>query len=334
MGGQSSGSQTVRNVTEVDPVTQAWRSNIMNRGNAIMGQGPAQYYPGSTVVPFSGQTQAGLNYLQSHAQQGAPGYGAAVGSAERALSGFNPGMGFAANMAQGGGSAATDQLRGFGGATNPALDSLWSQGSRQVADAVNGQFARAGRYGANAAHTGALTQGLGDLWGQVYAPAYEAERNRGLQAGQALLGREMAGADMLGSLWSQGNQDAARQQALLPGLFSYGQAPGQAMLDIGGMYEGQAQNYLDADRARYDYNANAGRNDLSWYANLMSGMPDFSNSTQTSKGPGTNRVMSGLGGALGGAGLAQSMGWLGAAGMTNPLGWAALGAGALGGLFG
>jgi hypothetical protein len=333
-GGGDSGTSRVINETKVDPVTQQWRNNVMNRGNAIMNQGAPAYYPGNTVVPFANQTQQGLNSLEQHAQQGAPNLGAANNSASRALSGFNPAQGAAMGAAFGGlNNQQTGGLQQFGGGTNPALDSLWNQGAEKITNAVNGNMMQAGRFGANAAHTGALTQGLGDLWGQVYAPAYEAERNRGLQAATTMAGvgaddrnRQLQGIDLSGALWSQGNQDAARQQALLPSLFSYGQQPGQAMLDIGGMYEGQAQNYMNEDRARYDYNANAPRDTLSWYSGLMSGLPDFSQTTQTTQGPGTNRTMSGLGGAMAGAQMGS---------MFGPWGTAIGGGlGALGGLFG
>lgn len=335
-GGGGSQNSTVTNKTEIDPVTQAWRSQVMGRGNALMQQGVPNYYPGQTVVPFSDQTQAGMNALQQHAQQGAPNLGAANDSAARALSGFNPAMGGAMNAAWGGlNNQQTGGLQQYGGGVNPALDNLWNQGAEKITNAVNGNMMQAGRFGANAAHTGALTQGLGDLWGQVYAPAYEAERNRGLQAATTMAGvgaddrnRQLQGIDLSGALWSQGNQDAARQQALLPGLFSYGQQPGQAMMDIGGIYEGQAQNYMNADRERYDYQTQAPWQMLQNYSGLMSGMPDFSNTSSSTSGPGTNRIMSGLGGGIAGMGAAQALG------MAGPWGWALGGLGALGGLFG
>jgi hypothetical protein len=338
MGGGSSGNQTVRNITEVDPVTQAWRGAIFNAGGSLYNQGVPAYYPGQTVVPFADQTQAGLDYLQGHAQQGAQNLGAANASAGRALSGWNPAMPYAANAAQGGlsNNPAMGQLGQFGGADNPHLRGLFDQGAEQVSNAVNANFAQAGRFGpSNAAHTGALTRGIGDLYSQIYAPAYEAERNRGLAATQTMgslydtgANRALAGADLMGGLWSQGNQDAARQQALLPGLFQYGQMPGQAMMDIGGIYEGQAGQYLGDDRARYDYTANAPWDYLQRYAGMMSGLPDFSSSTQQTQGPGANRLMSGLGGAATGAGIASALS------LGSPVGWGLAGVGGLLGLFG
>jgi hypothetical protein len=335
MGGQSSGSQTVTNRTEIDPVTQAWRQNIINAGGALYNQGTPAYYPGQTVVPFSDQTQSGMNYLQQHAMQGAPNLSAANQASGRALSGWNPAMPFAANAAAGGlsNNPAMQGLSQYGTGNNTYAQSLFNQAAGDVGNAVNAQFAQSGRYGNNAARTDTMTRGIGNLYNQMMTPLYEAERNRGLTAQQTMgslydsgANRQLQGAELFGGLYSQGNQDAARAQALLPGLFSYGQMPGQAMLDLGGMYEGQAQNYLDADRARYDYNASAPWDLLSRYSQVVSGMPDFSGSQSTQQGPGTNRLMSGLGGAATGAGIASALG------ATGPWGWAAAGLGGLLGL--
>ena len=394
MGGQSSGNQTVRNVTEVDPITQAWRGNIMQAGGSLYNQGVPAYYPGQTVVPFSNQTQGGLDYLQNYALQGAPNLGAANAASTRAMSGWNPAMPYANSFASGNnplmqnllgasqqgvagqvapmvqgsmganplmgavaqaGTTRTGmgvpQLQSFANAENPYLDSLFNQGVEQVSNAVNANFARAGRFGANAAHTGALGREIGGLYNQIYAPAYEASQNRALQAagqlsgidqgdraaalqglgqaaglyeagaGRGLAGSELmgslfagdasrqlsgasqaaqmglSGADLLGGMWSQGNQDAARAQALLPSLYSYGMMPGQSLLDVGGMYEGLAGDYLNDDRARYDYAANAPWDYLGRYSQLMSGLPDFSSQTSTTTGPRPNRLMQGLGAA-------------------------------------
>jgi len=334
MGGSSGSAQTVTNRTEIDPVTQQWRSAILNAGQGLYNQGTLPYYPGQTVVPFSDQTQSGMNYLQQHAMQGAPNLQAANDASGRALSGWNPAMPFAANAAAGGlsNNPAMQGLSQFGTGNNQYAQSLFNQAASDVGNAVNAQFAQAGRFGNNAARTDTMTRGIGNLYNQMMTPLYEAERNRGLTAQQTIgslydsgANRALGGAELLGGLYSQGNQDAARAQALLPGLFSYGQMPGQAMLDIGGMYEGQAQNYLQDDMARYNAPYNQNWQHLQNFAGLMSGLPDFSGSTSTQRGPGTNRLMSGLGGAAAGAGIASALG------ATGPLGWGLAG---LGGLFG
>lgn len=306
MGGSSQGTtQRVVNETKVDPVTQQWRQQIMNRGNSLMSQGLPAFYPGNTVAPFSQQTTQGLDYLQNYASQGAPNFNAANDAASRGLSGFNPANDYAANAAGGGlsNNPWSSMLSQYGSGENPHLRSMFDQGAGQIANAVNSNFAQAGRYGSSA-HGGAMTRELGNLWSSIAMPAYESERNRGLTAAQTggslwdnAQNRTLAGIDLFGGLHSQGNQDAARSMALLPQLYSYGLMPGQNMLDVGSIYEGQNQANIDANRERYDYNAQGPWNMLERYAGLMSGLPSFNSNSTTTTGPGPDRLMQGLGAA-------------------------------------
>ena len=420
MGSKTPATQTVTNKTEVDPTTAAWQKALFNQGSQLYGQGPSEYYPGSTVVPYAQQTLQGLDMLQSNAQQGAVGLPQAYDASMRAMSGYTPGMNTAMLASQGGmtnpftgaiwnaanqstapqvagqigmagvygnqvaqaGQAPTtmgvDALQGFSDAQNPYLDQLFQQGAEKVRNSVNAQFSGAGRTGANAAHTGALTAGLSDLYTGIYAPAYESAQNRSLSAAGQLAGidqadraaemsgygtaaslglqgaglygdflntdaarryqgatdlaglsesgfdRRLQGSELAGSLWSQGNTDAARASALLPSLYQYGEMPGQSMVGVGGAYEALSQQYLDDAMNRWNYGQNADWENLQRYASLMSGLPSFTSSTQTtSGGAGQNRAMGALGGAASGASMGS---------MFGPWG-TAIGAG-VGGLFG
>lgn len=306
MGDGGPQNSTVTNRTDIDPVTQAWRSNIMGAGGQLYNQGTPAPYPNSQVVPFSDQTQSGLNYLQQYAQGGATNLGAANDAQSRALSGWNPAMPMAANAAMGGlqNNPAMQGLSQYGQGVNPGLSSLFQQGAGQIADAVNGNFMQAGRFGGNAAHSGAMTREIGNLWNQINVPAWEQERNRGLTAQQTMgslydsgANRTLQGIDMFGGMNSQANADAARATALQPSLYAYGMQPGQNMLDVGGMYEQQAGNYLQDDVNRYNQPYQSAWDHLQNYAGLMSGLPDFSSSAQTTTQPGPNRLMQGLGAA-------------------------------------
>lgn len=309
MGSSTPATQTVTNRTEVDPVTAQWRNAIFTQGNDLLNQGPAPYYPGSTVVPYADQTTQGLDMIQANAQGGAVGLPEAYDASMRAMSGNNPAMAYADQFAQGTSSGQQAMQSFMPGASNPYLDQMWESGKSKVSDAVNAQFAGSGRFGANAAYGGALTSGLGDLYTGIYAPAYENERNRQMQAASTLLSSQMSGADLLGGLYSQGNADAARAQALLPSLYAYGEMPGQSMVGVGGAYEALSREYLDADINRWNYDQNAEWDNLSRYASMMNGLPDFSSTTQTSTGgQGTNRAMGALGGAAAGAQLGSMLG--------------------------
>lgn len=351
-----SGDSTVTNKTEIDPTTQAWRNNIFGAATNLWNQGIPGYYPGNTVVPFSNQTQQGLNMLQMQALNGrsnAPGYNAAQGALRGLFSQGPEGMGTAQNLAAGatpgqhalwanGGAmlnAGSNGLQNIAGGemAMQQLGGLFNQGASQIGDAVNGQFAAAGRFGAPGAHTGTLGREIGNLWDRVYTPAFENNQNRMLQASQGLAGlgqqglgmyldSRMGGAQLAGDLQSQHYQDQARGMAMMPSLWNYGQMPGMQMLNVGGAYQDQAQQYLDADMARYNYNANAPWDYLQQYSQLMSGMPDFSGSTQTTQGPGSNPIMGGLGGAASGFALGNMI-------FPGMGGFIGAGLGGLGGLF-
>lgn len=115
------------------------------------------------------------------------------------------------------------------------------------------------------------------------------------------LNRTLAGTELAGSIHSAANQDALRAQALLSGVYQYGMMPGQTMMDVGGIYEDQARQYLQEDIDRYNYPYASAWDHLNNYSGLMSGLPDFSNQTQQTQGPGRNRTMGALGGAIAGA---------------------------------
>lgn len=343
MGGGGSQDSTVTNVTQVDPVTQAWRNSIMQAGGQLYSQGHPSAYPNSQVVPFSNQTQQGLDYLQNYAQQGAPNLQEANDANTRALSGWNPAMPMAQSAAQGGLSSNpwSSAFSQYGSGSNDYAHGMFQNAANDIGDAVNSQFAQAGRFGNNAARTDTMTRGIGNAWNQIMTPVYEAERNRGLQAQQtgaslfnAGQDRTLQGVGLFGDMTSQGNQDAQRSMALMPSLWNMGMQPGQAMLDIGGMYEGLAGQYLQDDVNRYNAPYQNAWNHLNNYAGLVSGLPDFSGSQSTSQGPGTNRVMSTLGGGMAGLGLYSGLSQAGLLGAgSSGIGWGLGGAGALLGLF-
>lgn len=331
MGGQSTPEkQTVVNETTPDPFTQQWRQNIYGAAQANFDQGPPQYYPGQTVVPFSPWTQAGLDQMTTQANAGAPNMQAANDASATALAGggANPALPTAMNYANGnagsiwGGQQLQDTASGA--AMNPYLDSVFNAAAPRVQDAVNSNFAKAGRYGGNAAHTGALTREMGNLAASIYAPAYEAERGRQMQAAGQMSGLQLAGADLASGIHGQGNSDALRAQALLPSLYQYGQMPAQSLLQVGAANEGMQGQYIDDAMTRYNYPYAAQQDALNRYAGIVNGLPDFSGSTTTSTGtPASNGAMSAMGGVMAGAQLGS---------MFGPIG-SGVGAG-LGGLWG
>lgn len=324
MGQGSPKTQTVKTVTELDPTTKAWQSSLSGIGSTLYGQGPMQYYGGNTVAQYSPQSNTALNMMQGQAQAGAPNYAGAQMSAQRNLSGYNPAMPGAMQFALGN-TNPQQQLDQFGmGSVSPYVDQAFNNGARHVTDAVNTQFAKAGRFGANAAYGQGLGGALSDLYTNIAMPAYENSANRALSATSTNLQSQMSGLGMYGDLFNQGAQNSMNQQSQLASLYNYGSMPAQQMAAVGSAYDSQNQANIDADKARWDFNQQAPWQSANMYAGLMSGMPSAQTSTQTSTGPGANKMMGALGGAASGAGVGMSFG--------GPLG-AGIGAG-IGGLMG
>lgn len=127
MGQSSPSSQTVTNKTEIDPVTQQWRSALFDAGMNLFNQGPAQYYPGQTIAPYSQQTLTGLNMLQNQAQQGAVGLPQAYNALNRSMSGYMPGMDTAMQASN-------------GGMMNPFYGQIGMYGNQNIAGQVAPMF--------------------------------------------------------------------------------------------------------------------------------------------------------------------------------------------------
>lgn len=149
MGGSSS-SQSV-STTNSQPwesqqpyLKQGYSSALANLST------PKTYFPGSTVVPFSSQTQAALTGTENLATQGNPVNSAAIGNLQQTLSGqfLDP-------------------------ATNPAFQ----KAAQGIQAQLGGMFGGAGRYGSGAmANQG--REALTDLAAKTYA----GERANQMQA--------------------------------------------------------------------------------------------------------------------------------------------------------
>lgn len=168
--GGGGGTQTVKN----DP--PAWSipylTDISSQASSLSKR-PQQYFPGSTVVPFSGQTQRSMRMLEQ-------------------FSGSDPIYGRA------GLDSVMSTARGDFLNSNPYLDSALNAATRPVVDQVNAQFSTGGRYG-SAGHAGAIAQQLGDIRTQAYADNYARERQNMMDAGKFLpLGQGMFDQSQLG----------------------------------------------------------------------------------------------------------------------------------------
>lgn len=156
--------------------------------------------------PQAGALQYGFGEAKNQYQQGGPQDPNAAYAPMSALT--NQGIG---NIQQGG-QQAFDMLSntaggGFLGESNPYLQDVVARSSRDVMSGLNSTFGAGGRTGGGL-HQQALGTALGDVATSIYAPAYEAERSRMMQA--AGMVPQMAQAQIGAGQLQQ--QDALNQQ--------------------------------------------------------------------------------------------------------------------------
>jgi hypothetical protein len=162
----SSGGGSQTTVQKSDPWkgAQPYLYDIMGQAQNLYNQSAGNtYYPGSTVVPFSPETEAGLGAISNRAAQGSPLTAAAQEQ----------------NLAT---------MRGdyLDPTQNPAYGGLM----QDVRNQVNSQFGTAGRTGSGA-HAGSMTRQMMDSAGRLY----QQERTNQLNATQ--LAPTLAGQDYI-----------------------------------------------------------------------------------------------------------------------------------------
>lgn len=169
---------------------------------------------------------------------------------------------------------------------NPYLDANFQAGTGAITDAYNnavrGQtagFAGSGRQGSGMQafyqnqQNDTLAKNLNNLYGQTYYQNYQNERN---------------------------NQLAATQLAPQFAQMDYDNL--NALSGVGSVRDNYAQNLLNADIDRWNYNQNLDANKLSQYMNLIQGNYGGTSSTTTPKS-GSNTFGTILSAGLGLAGL-------------------------------
>ena len=204
MGNTSSGTESVTQKQEPWSAAQPYLQNIFGQAQSLYNQG-SEYFPGSTVVPFHGDTEAGLQGLREHYSQAPPGYEAATGTVSSiaggtpsapgqqllmSSAGANPFVGDVSAAAGRSNTAGADVLQQFASTNvNPYLDAMFDRAAGKVRDNTNAMFSKAGRFGSTA-NQDALSDSLGDLATSMYGSAYESDTGRRLAAAEALGARE------------------------------------------------------------------------------------------------------------------------------------------------
>jgi hypothetical protein len=282
--------------------------DIFSNSQQLYRQGQ-EYFPGSTVVPFSPLTERGMQGLEHQYSQTNPvGYQTASNTLHNVAQsgGSNP---FIKNVQDAGAvqnDAGANVLQSFAnnGQQNPFLDAQFDRAAERVRDNTSAIFSKSGRYGSTA-HQDALSDSLGDMANNFYGQAYETDANRRFGAAEALGARQAGdinrnlGAQSTAAGLSQGANSQAMQAAgMMPMLNEYAGANNRGLMQLGGMREQMAGQQLQDAMNRHNFGQNAGWDLLNRYNSTIqpiAGLGGSSTGTQPSSGPSTLQTLGGLG---------------------------------------
>jgi hypothetical protein len=256
--------------TQADPwkPLQPYLKGAFADAESVYRGGAPGFFPGQTVAGMSGYTNQAFQNMANRAQQGNPLMGQAGGEIGKMLSGdyLDP-----------------NNNPGFQGALSAAIRPMTQAFSNEVMPGIDSAFSSAGRYGSGMqgqAYSNAqqdLARGIGDVSSNM------AFNNYGMERGNMMNAIGMA----------QGMADNDYRDISMLGLAGSG-------------LEGYDQRMIDAERERYDYNANK---DMSWlqnYVGLLGGAPP-AGQTSTMTTPAPNPWVTGLGLGLQGASMLGGM---------------------------
>lgn len=224
--GSSSTPSTTTTSSEPPAFIQPYLQGAAGASTDLYNQGAKSYYPGSTVVPFSSQTQQSLDLTQQRALNGSPVTQAAQGYSTDVLGGkYLPG----------------------GANANPYLDATFNQAAQATRGQLDTQFAGAGRnLGASQAARG---DQLNQLATSIYGGAYGQERQN--QQAMVPFSTQLANQDytdlaQLGNVGGQVENLGQQYQQDAVNRFNFGQDAGGTALDdyirrIQGGYPGGTQ---------------------------------------------------------------------------------------------
>lgn len=297
-GGSGSGKNTTTTV-EPPAFLKPYLMDAAQQSRNLYGAGGQQYFPGSTAVPFSPQTQQALDMIQQRAQSGGQATNAAQGYASNTLGGeylkSNPFVSGDPNNQ----FLQADPNNPFSnGGSNPQLDNTFNRAADSVQQRIQSGFAGSGRN--IEAGRPVAAQEFNDLATNIYGGAYESDANRRQTAYESQRNRMQGAyeAQQGRSFDAYGNERKAMDYAagIAPGLDQQDYVDLQAQQGVGSQYDDLAGRQLQDQIDRFNYQQRLPGQTLDEYiARLNGSYPGQSTSTT---GPGKNTLASTAGGAL------------------------------------
>ena len=290
------GGSTQVSTTNVEPWAEqkGYLTGGFEQAKNVYNRGAPAYYPGETIAGFDpAQTMAQestLNYATGPRAIGmqAGGEGALMRSLG-GYTGFNAGQSadlLAGNVRTGAGTPFGAMTNAF---TNDVMGNLQKNilpGIRQNQVQYQPGGSSRNQLASERAITDAVQSGLTKPTAQMYNQAYQQAQGMRMPFAQMGIQQQQFG---------QGQYPTTMNAPL--GLFN-------AMDRVGAQRQGMTQRAIDADMARYEYEANAPQNALRNYMAMISG--DYG-STTTSTVPQQGNDLLGTVGQV--AGIAGSLGW-------------------------
>jgi hypothetical protein len=257
---------------------QPYMKDAAGSAQGLFKSGGPQLWDQSTVAGMGDQTQQALQSQFERGANGSPLVDAAQGFVQQGLTG------------PAGGNPYADTANPFGQAQNPYLDAAFSHMAQKSQNVLASEFAGSGRnIDASAPARGDM---LSSLAAQVYAPAYENERNR-----MATFAGQQQGIGAQGYENAQGRQQNLLQYATPLANQDYLDIANQR--DVGGVQDAYSQANLSDQVARFREQQAAPGANLDAYLARIGGLSGKAGApVQPQASP--NYLAAGIGGAMAG----------------------------------
>lgn len=290
----SGGTKTQTQTTTNEPYKAA--QPLINAGlkdaQSLYSAGDSfQPFTGSTVVPYSNQTVAGMTDIQNRA-----------GDAMVNGSPMDDALGFYGNLLEGNGlsadqSSVADMWRKTAGGDelsmiSPAFNDVLKRTQDDARTAFDISMSGQGRYGSPGAHGMGVTREVGDLTNRMLVDEYGRQ-----------MGRMDAARGNLASIGQQGITNKFGASDALPGAWQNVQMPAQDMMKLGTMYEDLAGRQMADNMRIFEETRDAPMRAIEWINAIGSGAGQFGTSNTASKTPAPNPFLQIGAGLLGGNNL-------------------------------
>jgi hypothetical protein len=250
------------------PPAQKYLKGAMQKAaNLAQNQKGFNPYPGQSYVPFSGETEAGLNQIQSLAGQPNP-YTAGTSAFTQGLVGGDYNLDQSGYQNLAGNAINTEgDYRTMFDQVNPLFDQVVNTQAGKIGDDVARQFGGAS-FG-SAASTGALVDQIGDYRSKMASENFY--NNQNLKAGllgsiSGLQGQNRGfEMDRLGAMSGLSQQDIQNRMGgvgLADQAYQSQFLPAERMLGVGAAREGKAGEALQSQMDKFDVRQQAPWNRL------------------------------------------------------------------------